>query len=182
MLNMAVRWAQSKTIGHSWGLGWFGMGLKEGFGQVTKPFQLGCVRNLRPSHLGYMKDSSTGQGEQESRRARGRRKRGPTSICPVPDVSPALSLCAPAALAFPKHDRLVCTSGPLYLLFPLPVRFFAELAPSHFSSVCSIVTSEKPEYNSWGCLLTLLHSFSRPVMRVYIYLLLWCLSGSHTRM
>lgn len=132
MLNMAVRWAQSKTIGHSWGLGWFGMGLKEDFGQVTKPFQLGCVRNLRPSHLGYMKDSSTGQGEQESRRARGRRKRGPTSICPVPDVSPALSLCAPAALAFPKHARLVCTSGPLYLLFPLPVRFFAELAPSHF--------------------------------------------------
>ena len=105
-------------------------------------------------------------------------------------VTHLLHLTVPAAPAFSEHARLVCTSGPLHVPFPLPVQFLAELAPSPRSSICSNVTSpERPSLSTATerasppslcpdstSLVFILH----PAVRVHIYLPTWCLAGAHT--
>lgn len=96
-----------------------------------------------------MEYSGTVQGEQEGRKAVGRRKAEPTSMCPRPvtDVSPA----SPHFSCSPSFPQTCQTQGlrAIACAIPLPVQFFAELAPSPHSSVCSNVTSpERPSLST----------------------------------
>lgn len=75
-------------------------GSKEVFGQVMKLFQLGRYRNLCPSHLDYMEYSSTGQGEQESRRAVGR-SRTANKYSPCANTSARCVTCFISLLLLP---------------------------------------------------------------------------------